>query len=221
MWKSSFCTIQTAQETITWVHSVPWLVQSSICWAHPKASCRATISHFPSSLAHWHQLHLDTNTCRKPSGNKFWDKFVALNSTFSLLLPKNLCLVQDICRWYNLNTEDSNKNRIKNPEEKKKKNQKWSYITLPQHFMQEYSVFSLPLPHPSRETHSCLVNFDMGLTQRFHPDIIQVVLKYVGLPASVQEYLYWRELRFQILEMDPSTEISPLCPEKSIFCCVS
>lgn len=71
-----------------------------------------------------------------------------------------------------------------------KKIHKLSYITLSKHFMQEYSVFSLPLPHPSRETHSCLVNFDMGPTQWFHPDVTQVVLTYVGLPASQQGYLY-------------------------------
>lgn len=102
-----------------------------------------------------------------------------------------------------------------------KKKQKWGYITPPQHFMQEYSVFSLPLPHPSRETHSCLVNFDMGLSQRFHPEVTQVVLTYAGLPALEQEYLYWRKLKFEMLEMNLFTETSPLCSEKRILCCIS
>lgn len=69
------------------------------------AASRATISHFPSSPAHWHQLHLDTQTFSKPSGYKLRDKLIALNGTFSFLLRNNLCLVQDICRGHNLNTD--------------------------------------------------------------------------------------------------------------------
>lgn len=66
---------------------------------------------------------------------------------------KVLCLLQDIYRGHNLNTEDSNKNKKKNPEENEKKNTEMKLHNItPTFYARIFSVHPSFTPPKQRKT---------------------------------------------------------------------